>query len=235
MVTVQVKIIVQRVRLGAEEFRVIRPAKPLTNGGLYDDGNQYNMYVNRMDGRRIGTLWLLAARSPRSLVYLPMRVGPPAPGINPDWDKEERCPDRPLDLVLVHHSLQFPPSRWKQMRERITTGSPTHEVRTASVPDTDLPADEEIDYRALNYQENRDVLHQRVHAETLFLTGSAAAFREPARHFFAVAKEGPSAAVTSLYISGACNYHVCRLFYWPHLDPGGGQDIHVEYCPPWTK
>ncbi|MET7333836.1 hypothetical protein [Nonomuraea sp. NPDC005650] len=230
----QVKITVQRVRLGAAELQVIRPAKPLANGALYDTGDQYHMYVDRMDGRRIGALWLLAARSPRSLVYLPMRATPPAPGINPDWDKEERCPDRPLDLVLAHHSLQFPQSRWKQLRKQITAGSAAGEVRTASVPDTDLPADEEIDYRALNYRENRDALHQRVHAETLFLTGSAAAFRQPARHFFAVANEGPPAAATSLYISGACNYHVCRLFYWPNLDPGRGQDIHVEYSPRWT-
>ncbi|MFD1935695.1 MULTISPECIES: hypothetical protein [Nonomuraea] len=229
------KIIVQRVRMEGEEYRVIRPARPLTNGALYDDGRHYAMYVDRVDGRRIGTLWLLAARSPRSLTYLPMRSTPPAPGINPDLDREERCPDRPLDLVLAHHSLQFPPSRWKRLRARITAGSPPHELRTASVPDADLPADEDIDYRALNFHENRDALHQRVHAETLFLTGSAAAFREPARHFFAVAKEGPVAAARSLYISGACNYHVCRLFYWPHLDPGGGQDIHVEYCPPWTR
>ncbi|HUR03177.1 MAG TPA: hypothetical protein VM347_11595 [Nonomuraea sp.] len=231
---VQVKIAVHHVRLGAAEFRVIRPAKPLANGALYDTGSQYHMYADRADGRRIGALWLLAARSPRSLVYLPMRATPAAPGVNADWDKEERCPDRPLDLVLVHHSLQFPPSRWKQVRKRITAGSPPCEIGTASVPDSDLPADEEIDYRALNYQENKDTLHQRVHAETLFLTGSTAAFRQPARHFFAVAKEGPPAAATSLYISGGCNYHVCRLFYWPHLDPGGGQDIHLEYAPRWT-
>ncbi|MEU7897399.1 hypothetical protein AB0B45_31625 [Nonomuraea sp. NPDC049152] len=69
-----------------------------------------------------------------------------------------------------------------------------------------------------------------MHAETLFLTGSTAAFRQPV---FTVAKEGPPTAATSLYISGACNY-VCRLFYWPNLDPGGGQDIHLEYAPRWT-
>ena len=231
---VQVKVAINRVRLGASEYRVIRPAKPLTNGAFYDTGDGYHMYVDRTDGRRIGALWLLAARSPRSLVYLPMRATPAAPGINPTADKEETCPDRPLDLVLVHHSLQFPPARWKQVRKRITAGNATGERRTASVPDTDLPADEEVDYRALNYQENRDALHQRMHAETLFLTGSTAAFRQPARHFFAVAKEGPPAAATSLYISGACNYHVCRLFYWPDLDPGDGQDIHLEYTPRWT-
>ncbi|GLY83099.1 hypothetical protein [Actinoallomurus iriomotensis] len=231
----RVKTIVQCVRLGGKRYRVIRPATPLSNAALHDhERDAYSMYVDRMDGRRVGALWLLAARSPRSLVYLPMRAAPVPPGIGDDL-----FPERPLDLVLAHHSLQFPPSRWKQIRERITAGNAPRELRTAGVPDSDLPADDEVDYATLNRQDNRDVLHQRLHAETLFLTGSTAAFREPARHFFAVAEEGPPAAARALgkylYIQGACNYHVCRLFYWPYLDSRGNREIHVEYCPRWTR
>ncbi|MCA2230328.1 hypothetical protein [Nonomuraea aurantiaca] len=125
MTIVQIKITIQRVRLGASEFRVSRPAKPLANGALYDTGIHYHMYVDRTDGRRIGALWLLAVRSPRSLAYLPMRATPAASGINPDWDKEERCPDRPLDLVVVHHSLQFPPPAGS----RYDSGSPQEALR----------------------------------------------------------------------------------------------------------
>ncbi|MFC4005850.1 hypothetical protein ACFOY2_01355 [Nonomuraea purpurea] len=231
MTIMRVKIAIQRVRVGATEYRVIRPAEPLANGALFDNGRWYSMNVDREDGRRIGALWLLAARSPRSLVYLPIRATPDCPSIDHYWPTE----DRPLDLVLVHHSLQFPPSRWKEVRRRISSAKCPRELRTASVPDTDLPADDEIDYRALNYRDNRDVLRQRVHAETLILTGSAPAFRQPARHFFAVAKEGPPAAATSLYLAGGCNYHVCRYFYWPHLDEGDGQEIHVEYSPSWAR
>ncbi|WP_345367223.1 hypothetical protein [Actinoallomurus liliacearum] len=189
------------------------------------------MYIDRMDGRRVGALWLLAARSTRSLVYLPMCATPIPPGIG-----DELFPERPLDLVLAHHSLQFSPSVWKQVRERITARNAPRELQTASVPDSDLPADDEVDYAALNYQDNRDVLRQRLYAETLFLTGSAAAFREPARHFFALAKEGPPAAAgNSIYLQGGCNYHVCRQFYWPHLDSRGNREVHVEYCPRWTR
>ena len=226
----RIKIIVQHVRLGIERYRVIRPATPLSNAALHDHGGDtYSMYVDRMDGRRVGTLWLLAARSPRSLVYLPMRATPVPPGIR-------GLPERPLDLVLAHHSLQFPPSRWKQVRKRMTAGNAPRELQAAGVPDGDLPTDEEVDYTTLNYRENRDVLRQRVCAETLFLTGSAAAFREPSRHFLTVAKEGPPAAAgNSLYIQGACNYHVCRQLYWPYLDPRGNREIHIEYCPRWTR
>ncbi|MCN9244399.1 hypothetical protein NGF19_27065 [Streptomyces sp. RY43-2] len=72
-------VAVQRVRLAGTEYRVIRPARPLRNGALYKARGHYEMYVERTDGRRIGTLWLLAARSPRSLVYLPMRTAPTIP------------------------------------------------------------------------------------------------------------------------------------------------------------
>lgn len=91
--SLRVKIVVQRVRLAGTEYRVIRPARPLKNGALYKSGH-YHMYVDRTDGRRIGTLWLLAARSPRSLVYLPMRTTPVAPGVG--WEDEQS-----LDLVLA--------------------------------------------------------------------------------------------------------------------------------------
>ncbi|MGW1616591.1 hypothetical protein ACWCQZ_45625 [Streptomyces sp. NPDC002285] len=100
----RVKIITQQVRLGAEEFRVIRPAVPLRSGALYDTAHHYDIYVDRTDGQRIGALWLLAAQSPRSLVYLPMHATPAVPGVNVDWHKQQ-CPDRPLDMVLSHHSL----------------------------------------------------------------------------------------------------------------------------------
>jgi hypothetical protein len=33
-----VKIVVQQVRVGGDEYRVISPAAPLRNGALYTDG-----------------------------------------------------------------------------------------------------------------------------------------------------------------------------------------------------
>ncbi|MEV0373908.1 hypothetical protein AB0I10_29570 [Streptomyces sp. NPDC050636] len=225
----RLKIAVHQVRLGAEEFRVIRPAKPLKNGALYQTRNSYDMYVDRTDGRRIGTLWLLAARSPRTLIYLPMRTTPTAPGIG--WEDE-----KPLDLVLAHRSIQFRPTRWKRLRERITAGNAPQEIRTASVPESDLPSDEGTEYAAPANHENEDLLRQHVFAETLFLTGGTAAFREAAREMFAVTKEGPPAAATELYIPGGCNYHVCRSLYdWPDVTTHDWEPFHVEFSPSWTR
>ncbi|MGW5445022.1 hypothetical protein [Streptomyces asiaticus] len=212
----RVKIAVQRVRLGGEEFRVIRPAAPVDNGALYATDRRYEMYVDRADGRRIGALWLLAARSPRSLIYLPLRVTPTAPGIG--WRDE-----RPLDLVLAHSSLQFRPSRWKRLRKRITAGNAPRGLQTASMPESDLQSD--------HAQRNAEPLRQHIHAETLFLTGTTRAFRESARHVFAVTNEGPPAAATQLYLPGpGCNYHTCRS-----LGLHAGGDFHMAYSPRWVN
>ncbi len=118
------KVVVQRVRLGSDEYRVIRPARA-RNVALYADrGNDYGLYVDRTDGRQLGTLLMLAARSPRSLVYLPLRSNPGVPGIGlPD--------EQPLDLVLAPRARQFRPAHWKRLRTRVTTANAPRELRTA--------------------------------------------------------------------------------------------------------
>ncbi|MFG3532704.1 hypothetical protein ACGF8B_39235 [Streptomyces sp. NPDC047917] len=228
--SLRLKVTIQQVRLGGEEYRVISPAKPLKNGAFYETRSSYDMLVDRPDGRRIGTLLLLAARSPRSLVYLPMRTTATAPGIG--WEDE-----KPFDLVLAHRAVQYRPSQWKNLRARIAAGNAPREVRTASVPETDLAVGaSEIEYAAPSDPATRNLLQQHVHAETLFLTGSTTAFREAASHIFAVVKEGPPAAATRVYIPGGCNYHVCRsIYHWSDLDAHDWEQLHVEFCPPWSR
>ncbi|MFI6285019.1 hypothetical protein ACIBCM_09715 [Streptomyces sp. NPDC051018] len=226
--SLRLKITVQRVRLGDEVYRVISPSKPIRHGAFFQSHTSYNLYADRADGRRIGALWLLAARSPRSLVYLPLRA--PARKYGGEWDEET-----PFDLVLAHREVQFRPSRWKRLRTIMRTGTVPRELRTASVPESDLlPDPGEIDYAAPSRREPRELLHQHVHAETLFLTGGTTAFREAAPHLFAVTKDGPPAAATQLYYSGGCNYHVCRSLYrWADLETHGWEQLHMEFRPAW--
>ncbi|WP_234380251.1 hypothetical protein [Streptomyces sp. CMB-StM0423] len=227
------KIVVQKVRLAGTEYRVIRPARPLKNGALYKThGNFYEMYVDRTDGRRIGTLWLLAARSPRSLVYLPMRTTRAVPGIGEDGA-------RPLDLVLAPRTAPLRPSRWKRVREQLRTARAAREVHTARLPERDVP-DLDGDYVLPDDPKEADKFRLRkdLYAETLLLTGGAAAFREGAKDIFAVTKYGPPEAATRLYIPGACNYHVCRPVYDWDLDPRNireWEQLHVEFCPRWAR
>jgi hypothetical protein len=228
--SLRVKIVVQRVRLAGAEYRVIRPARPLKNGALYKAAGHYHMYVDRTDGRRIGTLWLLAARSPRSLVYLPMRTAPTAPDIG--WENEQ-----PLDLVLAPRTVQLRPSRWKRIRELLNRANAPREIRTASVPERDLP-DPDPDRMIPDdpKEANQFLLRKHVYAETLLLTGGTAAFREGAKDIFDVTKDGPPHAATGYHIPGACNYHVCRGIYdWDFPDTPHWEQLHVEFCPPWAR
>ena len=67
-------VVIHQARLGADEFRVIRPARPLSHAELIDHDRHLDAYLDQDSARRIAGLWTLAARSPRSLIHLPMRA-----------------------------------------------------------------------------------------------------------------------------------------------------------------
>lgn len=161
---------VHKVRLGGSEVRVVRsaPGPGATGLALRDDGHWLSMYADREGADRLAALWALAARSPRSLVHLPLRDSPaPRDGAG---DGEPVA----LDLVLLHHSLQFPTSSWKEVRARLGAGTP----HTVSLPDDDLPDADAVDHERRHHRTYRDRLGFDVAAHTLFVVGSSTAFRE---------------------------------------------------------
>ncbi|MEU9299607.1 hypothetical protein [Streptomyces sp. NPDC048269] len=197
---------IHQARLGAAEFKVIRPARPPERAVLFDDAWYLNAYVDQESARLMAGLWTLAASSPRSLIHLPLR------GSRPGTES------RGLDLVLLHHSLQFAPSRWKEVRGRLGPGRP-HSVA--------LPvADPDIDHAALHHAENLDVFRQHLHAETLFVTGSAKVFRATAGVFRQVAEEGPGHVR-----DGSRHGHYCVQV---RCGDARARDIHVEYTDEWA-
>ncbi|WP_052848791.1 hypothetical protein [Streptomyces avicenniae] len=215
MSTATLRITVHRVRLGRDEFRVIRAADPLVRARLVGPEPAWGdlqMNVDAGAARSIGMLWSLAARSRRSLVYLPLRDGAlPAGG--------PRRAEPPLDLVLLHHSLQFKPHHWKRVRGRLGAG-----LRgTARLSPADLRGDGEIDHAAHHHREYRDTFHQHVHAHSLFMVGSARVFRETAGMFFDLVRQAPD--------HGADSHHCEEL---GHPLVGNGRDIHIEYTRRWT-
>lgn len=222
------KVVVHRVRFGGDEHRVIRPARA-RNVGLYaTTRNNYGLYVDRPDGRQLGTLLMLAARSPRSLVYLPLRSNPDVPGIGlPD--------EQPLDLVLVPRARQFRPAHWKPLRTRIAAANAPRELRTARVPENDLTKDTPSDRLPCD---DRYTIRQHLHAETLFLTGTSGAFREAARHVFALAADGPPLASDYYghdYYAWGCNYHHCSNLYDRDRLPPDWRQLHMTFHPTWAR
>ncbi|MER7338260.1 hypothetical protein ABT403_10405 [Streptomyces sp. NPDC000075] len=199
---------VHEARRGTETFRVVRPARPPEHAALFDDAWWLNAHVDRDAALLIAGLWTLAAGSPRSLVHLPLRSPAPPAGSGR------------LDLVLLHHSLQLAPSRWKEVRGRLSPGRP----RTVEVSLTE-PAEEE--YASPHHADNRDHFHQSVHAETLFMTGSATTFRLGAAAFLDVALNGP--AHTDPHPDRAYGHsHYCASV---RCD-ARWRDIHVAYREP---
>ncbi len=197
-------VTIHRARLGPQEFRVIRPAHPPEHAVLLDDGWHLNAYVDEAAARLMAGLWKLAAASPRSLIHLPLRgVGTPEAGA------------RPLDLVLLHHALQFAPSRWKELRGRLGPGSRRSVTVPASEPETGQAAP--------HHAENRDLFHQHLHAETLFMTGSAKVFRQTAGVFREVADHGPRHVR-----DGSPHGHYCARL---RSGDDSAREIHIEYGP----
>ncbi|MFB7861016.1 hypothetical protein [Streptomyces sp. NPDC056069] len=212
---------IHRARLGAAEFRVVRPGRPLTRAVLVDHDRHLDVYLDREAARALAGLWMLAARSPRSLIHVPLRANRPPGGDVPD-DSGSR-----LDLVLLHHSLQFAPSRWKQVRGRLGPGRP----HTVSLPEAERDHGmTDADHEARHHRENRDLFHQHLHAETLFMTGSAKVFRETAGHFLDVARKGPG------HVPVHPNHpHFCTRFHGNDGTLGDAREIHVEYCDRWSS
>ncbi|MFI1645463.1 hypothetical protein ACH4XT_00740 [Streptomyces avidinii] len=213
-------VTIHRARLGPVEFKVIRPARSLLGAVLVDHDSHLDAYLDQPAAKLFGGLWTLAASSPRSLIHLPMR-GNPAPAHEPP-----EAGTRQLDLVLLHHSLQFAPSRWKDVRARLDPGR----RQTVTLPAPTLTDDPLIHQESRHYRENRDLFHQHVHAETLFMTGSAKVFRDTARHFIDVARHGPG------YVPVHPRYpRFCTELHAHAGILGNAREIRVEYCDEWIR
>ncbi|MCP2260960.1 hypothetical protein LX15_004680 [Streptoalloteichus tenebrarius] len=216
----ELAVTVHHARLGPRQFTVIRPRRPLTRAVLIDRDRHLDVLLDQNAARCVGGLWELAASSPRSLVHLPLRGN-----ATPPLDPTEDAP-RQLDLVLLHHSLQFAPSRWKEMRARLGAGRP----RTVTVPATGRPVGSVIGVDERHYRENRDLIDEQVHAETLFLTGSAKVFRETSGRFFDIALHG-----FAHVRAHPRNPHYCTEFHSTEGVLGNAREIHVQYCEQWRS
>ncbi|GGS19770.1 hypothetical protein Snoj_20320 [Streptomyces nojiriensis] len=213
-------VTVHHVRLGPVEFKVVRPAEPPARAVLLDRDRHVDACLDQDAAYLIGGLWTLAASSPRSLVHLPIRGNhAPARGL-------PEAGARQLDLVLLHHSLQFAPARWKELRARLGPGRPQTVTLTVSGPALTgaSPAEDE----ARHHRENRDLFHEHLHAETLFMTGSTKVFRATAHHFFDVARYGPGHMAAH-----PRHGHFCSELHTTAGVLGAAREIHIEYCDRW--
>ncbi|MFE7620808.1 hypothetical protein [Streptomyces sp. NPDC057496] len=159
---------IHRVLMGDSEIRVVRLAPAPARLALRDDHHWLSMYADREGATRLTAMWSPAARSVRLLVYLPIRADPVPGDVVGDGVPVS------LDLVLAHHSLQFPTASWKRVRARLGTGR----AHTTATPDRDFPDGAAIDHQRWYHRTYRDHLGFDIAAHTLFVVGSPTAFRE---------------------------------------------------------
>ncbi len=114
-----------RPRTGPHEYRIVQPWHTLRHTSLRAP-DPVGMLLGDHDGlNRLAGLFSFAARSPHTIVHVPLRDGvPPDEGVG-DL----------VDLVLAHDSLGLRPSQWPGLRRRLRQGTPltvrTDEARTA--------------------------------------------------------------------------------------------------------
>ncbi|CAM3238589.1 hypothetical protein [Stackebrandtia soli] len=156
---------VSTVRLDGNQYRVIRPEGPIVHASLREGRSEPRLSVDKAATMDLATAWWLAARSPHSLVYLPLRSSAF------DCDRDEDGGLK-LDLVLLHHSLRFPVSRWKAVRARLSHT----EIRKETVYAQALPSLAREDYGARRHSDFRDHLRWAIASDTLFLIGSRRAY-----------------------------------------------------------
>lgn len=219
------------MRLGRHEYRVIRPARPLVRAALYaephgvpTEPHSLAMFVGRVEAVLLTALWGLATCSPRTLVYLPMRDAAP-PLDMPHTASGQTL----LDLVLLHHRLQFPLSCWKQVRSRLGDGRP----HTASLaPGAFTVADGRRAGR--RWADDRDQLRIGFAADTVFVTGSGPAFGQQGGFLRSMLDEaGPYLKRTN------GRHHYCvelrghDAYPWFRRKRRHPTLVHIQYCPRW--
>ncbi|MFC7241899.1 hypothetical protein ACFQO7_05340 [Catellatospora aurea] len=211
------RVLVSTVGLGGRRYRVVRAARPPAFAGLREGPLGAQLCVDKHSAAMFAMAWGLAARSPHTIVYLPLRASAAA----------DPCAwARPLDLVLVHHSLAFPPSRWKDVRARLGAGRP----HTVTLPAGTWPGRPAADHRRTWYREYRDHLLWSVAADTMVLTGSREAYELRAEQVRRLAEDAPA------YRAQEPDLHYCAeiaMGAWhrfPH-SRNGHSELHVQYCP----
>lgn len=178
------------------DTRVLTPVRPLIHTYIVElcRGNDFMIFSNQQDLQGLGKLWSVAARSRGSLIYLPTGKNPLTPYLVNDWH------GRGLDLVLLHHHLQFPVKKWKVIRSNMKNG------KRLSIESESVKADINRymnltgqDYERLWNEYPHDRLHVAKRFETLFLMGSSRVFRYMIGSFIDLSRTGPRISVPGRY------------------------------------
>jgi hypothetical protein len=203
------RTLVGTARLGQAAYRVIRPERLPVHAVLHDDLAGQQLSVDKSATAELAIAWWLAARSPRSIVWLPLRTGA--------FDCGGAPGSRRIDLVLLHHSLGFRVSEWKRLRARV--GEP--KVHKVTMPAGALPVRPSDSRRHHGF---RDRLDWKIAADTLFIVGSRLAFELEGWRLRELAEESPAV------LADAPEAHCCAEIGLGKYGTTAYSELHVECC-----
>lgn len=212
------RTLVSTVTLGGESYRMLRPAFPKAHAPLYDGGGRgaVQMVVDKAAAFEIACAWWLAARSPNSLIHLPLRQATDKCG---SWIE-----GRPSDLVLMHHSMQFPVRQWKVLRDRGTSWTP-HTVRLPAQP---FPTINRSDHDRRWHDRFHDHLLWETAADTLFVIGSRTAFELASNQVQELAEDCPAHMARTPDAHCCAEIDIGRTLRYDHRNPP--TRLHITYC-----
>ena len=202
------RTLVSTVRLGRDEYRVVRPARPLAHAPLYLSGHGAQMVVDKASARELAMAWAFAIRSARTLVYLPLRHNQSACRGYGDGTEALQ------DLVLMHDSLGFPASRWKDVRARLGQGRP-HTVQTQELPEVECTRYE------------KEALRHHVAADTVFISGSRKALALEGNALRALVEECPRHMHENPGTHCCAEISVEQEWEWMHVMYCGEHRVHA--------
>lgn len=174
------RVSVSTARLDGVDYRILRPQRPAGHATLRESRFGAQLSLGKAAAVDFAGAWWLAARSPHTLVHLPLRSSATSCG--------EEYGGRKLDLVLLHHTLGFRAANWKRVRVRRSPPA----MHTVTLPPRPFRPFEREDYERFFHREFRDHLHWAVAADTLFVIGSRLAYELAGEEVRALAEEGPA-------------------------------------------
>lgn len=173
---------VSSIFLGQKEYQVIRP--DITLSDLYivqlQDQNHI-IFGNENSLPKLASIFEYASNDSQSIIYINSRVNELTEYLRNGWSNNSK----PLDLVILHHSIQLKTHEWKRIRD---LWKKTVKQRKSSIIQTNV--EEKHRKQEYYYKENKDVLDIDARFETLFLIGSRTVFNDISKDALSVSENG---------------------------------------------
>lgn len=206
-------------RVDGRTVRVVQPARVPKHAALYEGYLGAQMLIDKPAAMDLAAAWWLAARSPRTAVWLPLRRSPTTCG-DIWWERR-------LDLVLMHHSLALPVSKWKQARTQTRNPRP----HTVTLPGRPFPEFSVDAVYAMHHEGYRDHLRYAFAADTLFVIGSRHAFELQARAIRNLVEDCPAHMAKKPDAHCCAEIELGDTSRWSKKSSRNPWSmLHIEYC-----